>query len=227
MYKKFFKRIFGFILSIILLILFSPILVLIVLVLLLTGEHKVFFIQERIGYKNTIFRVWKFRTMYANTENLGTGSITVHNDPRVLPVGKVLNSCKMNELPQLINVLKGDMSIVGARPQMKNDFEKYPEEVQQHIYATRPGITGVGSIIFRNEDRWTKNHNGDVHEFYKQHIAPYKGEVEMWYQQNISFSTDVKLIFLTALTLFCSSNELIYKVFKTLPPKPQILIKTK
>ena len=227
MYQKYFKRIFDFFLAIILLILFSPIFVLIALVLLLTGEHKVFFIQERIGYKNTVFRVCKFRTMYSNTEHLGTGSITIHNDPRVLPVGKVLNWIKLNELPQLINVLKGDMSIVGARPQMKNDFEKYSEEVQQQVYNTRPGITGVGSIIFRNEGKWTKNYDGDVHEFYKQHISPYKGDVEMWYQQNISFSTDVKLIFLTIPILFHSSNGLIYKVFKTLPPKPQILIETK
>ena len=129
--------------------------------------------------------------MVKNSAKLGHGSLTVRNDPRILPFGKILRSTKLNELPQIFNVIIGNMSIVGPRPQMEVDFLKFPEKIQEIIYDVKPGITGIGSIVFRDEEKWISAYNGDKHVFYKKYIAPYKGELELWYQKNISFSNDL------------------------------------
>lgn len=220
MYTHFFKRLIDIVLAVVALAILSPLLVPVILILLLTGEHEVFYLQNRLGYKNSTFKIWKFATMMKNSASMGTGSLTVRNDPRVLPFGKFLRKTKINELPQLINVLIGTMSFVGARPQMKVDFEKYTPEVQSKIYNTPPGITGIGSIIFRDEEKWISEAEGDKHEFYRNHIAPYKGEVEMWYQKHISLYTDMMLIIITAWTIIDSESNLVYKVFTNLPAKP-------
>lgn len=220
MYRHFFKRIIDFTLALLALLILSPFLIPVVFILLLTGEHEVFYKQNRVGYKNGYFKIWKFATMMKNSSKMGTGSLTVRNDPRVLPFGRFLRKTKINELPQIINVLFGNMSVVGPRPQMEVDFLKFPEHVQKIIYNTPPGITGIGSIIFRDEEKWISNAKGDKHEFYKNHIAPYKGELEIWYQQHLSFYIDFMLIFLTAWVVIFSESELPYRIFKGLPPRP-------
>ena len=223
MYKLFLKRLVDFILAFIALIILLPFLLPVSIILLLTGEHEILYLQKRVGYKNNYFKIWKYATMMKNSANLGTGSLTVRNDPRVTMVGKFLRKTKINELPQIANVLIGNMSIVGARPQMEIDFLKFPEHVQKVIYNTNPGITGIGSIIFRDEEKWISNAQGDPHEFYKEQIAPYKGELEIWYQENISFITDFKLVFCTAWVIVFSKSELPFKIFKGVPAKPKEL----
>jgi lipopolysaccharide/colanic/teichoic acid biosynthesis glycosyltransferase len=223
MYKHLFKRLFDFILVFLALTILSPFLIPVCLILLLTGEHEIFYLQDRVGYKNSRFKIWKFATMVKNSSKMGTGSLTVRNDPRVLPFGRFLRKTKINELPQIINVLIGNMSIVGPRPQMEVDFFKFPKHVQAVIYNSNPGITGIGSIIFRDEEIWISNAPGDKHEFYKQHIAPYKGELEIWYQQHLSFYTDFMLIFLTAWVILFPKSELVYAIFKDLPARPEEL----
>lgn len=161
--------------------------------------------------------------MMKNSSKIGTGSLTVRNDPRVLPFGRFLRKTKINELPQIINVLIGNMSIVGPRPQMEVDFFKFPHHVQTLIYNSKPGITGIGSIIFRDEEKWISNAFGDKHEFYRTQIAPYKGELEIWYQKNISIYTDFMLIFMTAWVILFPKSELVFQIFKDLPKKPEIL----
>jgi lipopolysaccharide/colanic/teichoic acid biosynthesis glycosyltransferase len=220
MYKNFLKRLIDFILALLALIILSPILIPIMIGLLLTGEHYVFYHQNRIGYKNRKFKIWKFATMLKASPGLGTGSLTVRNDPRILPMGHFLRKTKINELPQIFNVLIGNMSLVGPRPQMEVDFLKFPEHVQKVIYNSKPGITGIGSIVFRDEEKWISNAKGDKHEFYKYHIAPYKGELEIWYQKNLTLYTDFMLIFLTAWVIINPQSELTYKIFKDLPAKP-------
>lgn len=200
-----------------------PFLIPVSLILLFTGEHEILYLQKRVGYKNNYFKIWKFATMMKNSANMGTGSLTVRNDPRVTPFGKILRKTKINELPQIINLIIGNMSIVGARPQMDVDFLKFPEHVQKVIYNSMPGITGIGSIIFRDEEKWITNAGGDPHIFYKNHIAPYKGELEIWYQNNLTFWTDIKLVFCTAWVIIFSESELPYKIFKGLPLKPEEL----
>ena len=223
MYKYLFKRLIDLMLALIALLILSPFLIPICIILLLTGEHEVFYLQNRVGLKNSRFQIWKFATMMKNSSKMGTGSLTVRNDPRVLPIGKFLRKTKINELPQIINVLIGNMSFVGPRPQMEVDFYKFPVHVQEVIYNSNPGITGIGSIIFRDEEKWISNASGDKHEFYKNHIAPYKGELEIWYQKHLSLYTDFMLIFLTAWVIIAPESDLVYTVFKDLPERPKEL----
>lgn len=213
----FIKRFFDILFSLIALIILSPLLIPIVIILKLTGEHEVFYFQQRIGRHNKEFNIWKFATMMKNSPNIGTGEITLRNDPRVTPVGKFLRKTKINELPQIINVLIGDMSFVGPRPLMKKSFDHYTAEVQQRIYRTRPGITGIGSVIFRDEEKLVSE-SDDIQATYRR-IFQYKGEVEMWYQQHISFYTDFMILFLTGWHIIFSESQLVYKIFPGLPKR--------
>ena len=223
MYRKFIKRFFDIILSALGILVLSPLLVPVMIILLLTGEHYIFYGQKRVGYKNRQFQIWKFATMLRASPSLGTGSLTVKNDPRVFPFGRFLRKTKLNELPQIFNILLGDMSVVGPRPQMEVDFMKFPPQVREVIYNAVPGMTGIGSIIFRDEEKWISAHDGDKHEFYRNHIAPYKGELEMWYLEHISFRTDFMLVFLTAWVIIFPGSELVHKIFTDLPTRPDNL----
>lgn len=218
------KRLIDIALAILALILLSPLLIPCMLILKLTGEHEVFFLQKRIGYKNKPFFIWKFATMLKNSPNLGTGEITLRNDPRVTRFGKLLRMSKLNELPQIINVLKGDMSIVGPRPLMEVSFNLYSSEVQQCIYNSKPGITGIGSLIFRDEEKLLSD-APDPRLMYTS-IYPYKAALELWYQQHASVYTDCMIIFLTACGILFPSNTLTEKTFKDLPARPVLGLKT-
>lgn len=221
--RKLVKRFIDLLIASVALIILSPILLIIIVILLFTGEHEVFYLQNRIGYLNVPFKIIKFATMIKNSPNLGTGSITLRDDPRVTKVGLFLRKTKLNELPQIFNVILGQMSIVGPRPQMLVDFIKFPNHMQDSLYNVKPGITGIGSIIFRNEETWISDAEGDKHEFYKNHIAPFKGDLETWYQSHLSFYTDFMLIFLTAWVIIIPKSDLVYKIFKDLPKMPEIL----
>lgn len=215
---NFLKRISDLFIAILALIIFSPVLLVIMIILLFTGEHKVFFLQHRIGYRKRSFQIWKFASMLKNSPNIGTGEITLRNDPRVTRFGKLLRLTKMNELPQIINVIRGDMAIVGPRPLMKISFEQYPESVQEVIYNCKPGMTGIGSIIFRDEEKIVSK-AADPREMYKT-IYAYKWTLELWYQQHASLVTDLKIIFLTAWSIISPRNRLVYAFFKSLPAPP-------
>ena len=216
---EFLKRIMDIVIALIALIILSPLFLVIMIILSLTGEREVFYQQNRIGMYNSRFGIYKFVTMVKNSLNIGTGAITLRNDPRVTTVGKYLRMTKLNELPQILNVLNGSMSIVGPRPLVQSTFDAYPEEVQKEIYKSKPGITGVGSIIFRDEEKLISECNMDPAVFYKQVIAPYKGEVELWYNRNKSILTDIKLIFITAWVILFPKSNIIYNWFPTLPKK--------
>jgi lipopolysaccharide/colanic/teichoic acid biosynthesis glycosyltransferase len=219
MYKNHFKRDLDISFSLIALIILSPLLIPVVIILLLTGEHYVFYGQNRMGYKNKKFKILKFATMLKNSPNIGTGSITTRNDPRVFPFGRFLRKTKLNELPQILNILKGDISLIGPRPLMEVDFKKYDEEIQSKIYNIKPGLTGIGSVIFRDEQKLISETTMPLDEFYKQHISPYKGALELWYQDNLTFATDFKILFLTGWVILFSDSKLPQKMFKNLPAK--------
>jgi len=218
--KKIEKRIFDLIIAFIVLIILTPILLIVTIILKFTGEGEIFYLQKRLGYLNKEFQIIKFVTMVKNSSSIGTGSITLKDDPRVLPFGKFLRKSKINELPQIFNVIIGNMSIVGPRPQMKVIFEKFPIEKRNEIYKSKPGITGIGSVIFRNEEKWISNYEGDKHEFYKEKIAPYKADVELWYYKNQSLFVDIKIVILTAWVIVFPKSSLIDNMFKSLPKKP-------
>ena len=205
--------------ALIALIILSPFFLIIIILLSLTGEREVFYQQNRIGQFNSRFGIYKFATMVKNSLNIGTGAITLRNDPRVTTVGKYLRMTKLNELPQILNVLNGSMSIVGPRPLVQSTFDAYPEAVQKEIYKSKPGITGVGSIIFRDEEKLISDCKMDPAVFYKEVIAPYKGEVEIWYNRNKSILTDIKLIFITAWVILFPKSNIIYRWFPSLPKK--------
>ena len=156
--------------------------------------------------------------MLKNSMNIGSGSITLRNDPRVTKIGSFLRKTKINELPQIINILKGDISLVGPRPLVIKTFRAYNRDVQSKIYNVKPGLTGIGSIIFRDEESIISAiKDEDPHEFYKRVIAPYKGELEMWYQKYNSFILDLQLIFMTAWVILFPKSRLYEKWFKDLP----------
>ena len=214
-------RIIDVLLSLLALLVLLPLFIPIVVILLLTGEHKVFYLQTRVGYKNKDFKIIKFATMLSNSANMGSGSLTLKNDPRVLPFGSFLRKTKINELPQILNIIIGDLSIVGPRPQMQVDFEKYSDDVQGKIYNVRPGLTGIGSIIFRDEESLISfaAENENPHDFYKRVIAPYKGELEIWYHSHRSVFLDSQLIFMTAWAIVSPETRLYEKWFKDLPKR--------
>ena len=218
----FIKRFFDILASGIAIFILSPILIPIIIGLRFTGEGYVWYKQERLGYKNNPFQIWKFATMLKNSANMPGGYITVKKDPRLTPMGDFLRKSKINELPQLFNIFTGRMSIVGPRPVMKVSFQAYPENIKDVIYDVKPGLTGVGSIIFRDEEGLitdVKNKGGDIHEFYVNQIYPHKGNLELWYQKNKSLILDFQIILLTAWVILVPTSKLYEKWFKDLPKR--------
>ena len=211
------KRLADFTSSTVAILILSPLLIPILIGLKLTGEGYIFYKQKRIGLKNKYFNILKFATMLKDSPNMGTGSITLRNDPRITPMGGFLRKTKINELPQIFNVLMGDMSVVGPRPLVDKTFNAYPKNVQAVVYDSKPGITGIGSIVFRDEEKEISEATLPPHEYYAQFIAPYKGELELWYQNNKSFYTDTMLIFMTVWVIISPESELHYKIFPDLP----------
>jgi lipopolysaccharide/colanic/teichoic acid biosynthesis glycosyltransferase len=212
----FIKRSLDILLSFMALIVFSPVLIPICILLLLTGEHEVFYFQERTGRDGKPFHVWKFATMIKNSPNTGTGTITTRNDPRVLPVGRFLRKTKINELPQLINILIGDMSIIGPRPLLKKNFDFYEKEVRECAGKLRPGLSGIGSIVFRDEEFYISQ-AADPIKYYNEKIHPVKGELEKWYFYHKSLYVDFMMVFLTCWVIIFPKSNLIYSIFKNLP----------
>lgn len=209
-------RFFDIILAGAALIFLLPIFVLVSLVLRFTGEGEVFYKQKRVGFNKTQFYLFKFATMLKNSPHIGTGTITVENDPRVLPIGKFLRLTKINELPQLINILRGEMSVIGPRPLTSETFNMYTLRAQNEIIKCRPGLSGVGSIVFRDEQSLL-NQGEEPVKIYSENIAPYKGELEIWFVKNRSIMLYFTLIFCTLLVLFFKNTDLIWRLYPNLP----------
>lgn len=191
------KRVFDICLAGLGLLLFLPFGLLIALVLRLTGEGEVFYRQPRVGKGGRVFGLYKFATMVKASPTLGSGDITERNDPRVLPVGRFLRQTKLNEVPQLLNILLGDMSIIGPRPLTRKNFDYYSASVQQILGRVPPGLSGIGSVVFRDEESMLASSGKPALQCYREDIAPYKGQLEVWYVQHRSFWLDLKLIFIT------------------------------
>ena len=219
----FIKRCFDIMASLLALLVLAPLLIPIGIGLKLTGEGYIWYLQERVGFRNKLFNIYKFATMLKDSPNMAGGLITTKKDPRLTPMGGFLRASKINELPQKLNILNGEMYVVGPRPVMQQSFDAYPEHIKRIIFNVKPGLTGIGSIIFRDEETLITQvgeNGGDKWDFYRNTIYPFKGQVESWYQQNQSFYTDLMCIFLTAWVIISPKSDLIYKVFKTLPKRP-------
>jgi len=185
MYRKFIKRIIDLLASIIGLILISPVYLVISLLLAITMNGKVLFTQSRVGKSNKIFRVFKFKSM--NDKRDAKGEL-LSNEERLTPLGRFIRSTSLDELPQLINVLKGDMSFIGPRPLHVRYLDYYTkEEIQRH--TVRPGITGLAQVSGRNNLNWDERLKMDVE-----------------YVTNISLLKDMKILFLTVQKVFKTSE---------------------
>lgn len=216
------QRLFDILLSTLALIILAPLLIPVALLLRFTGEGEIFFLQQRVGKHGKLFPLYKFATMLKDSPHIGTGTVTLKDDPRILPAGKFLRKTKINELPQLLNILRGDMSIVGPRPQAPRCFNAFPLHLQQIIVQVKPGLSGIGSIVFRGEEEILADHASSV-EFYDQIIAPYKGEIEAWYIQHQTLSTYFAVIAVTVWVVLFPKSKIAWRVFKGLPTPPPAL----
>ena len=214
-------RFFDILFSGLAIIVLSPLLIPIMIGLKLTGEHDIFYCQTRIGRGGKPFGVMKFATMLRNSPNMAGGVLTQKNDPRILPMGKFLRKTKINELPQLLNIFGGSMSIVGPRPQAKMHYDLYSPAVKMEIDKLRPGLTGIGSLVFRDEEDML-NAVADRNTFHDTVIAPYKGELEVWYAHHRNIYNYFKLIVLTAWSVLSPSFRGV-RAFKGLPSVPEQL----
>jgi lipopolysaccharide/colanic/teichoic acid biosynthesis glycosyltransferase len=212
-------RLFDILFSGIAIIILFPFMIPIMIGLKLTGEHYVFYEQKRVGRYSKDFRLLKFATMLKDSPGLPGGLYTSTNDPRILPMGKFLRKTKINELPQLINIFIGQMSIVGYRPTVREHYNAYPDYAKQKIYYSKPGLTGIGSIVFRNEEEILQQFE-DKKAFHQEIIIPYKALLECWYADNKSLLNYFKIIFITAVIVVKPSSLLWKKTFSNLPPVP-------
>lgn len=186
MYINFFKPTFDFILAMITLIILSPFFILLIVSIKIKNRDAgVFFLQERVGKNNKIFKIIKFKTMRDERDSNG---LLLHDNQRLTPFGKLIRSFSIDELPQLLNILKGDMSFIGPRPLLEKYLPLYSEE-QSKRHLLKPGITGWAQVNGRNNISWTK-----------------KFELDVWYITNISIALDIKIIFLTLIKVLNRSD---------------------
>lgn len=216
------QRLLDILLSSLALLALSPLLLPVMLILRLTGEGEVFFVQQRVGRGGRPFGLYKFATMLKDSPNIGTGTVTVKGDPRVLPFGQFLRKTKLNELPQLLNIVKGDMSIIGPRPQTRRCFDAFPPESQAQIIKVRPGLSGIGSIVFRDEEE-LMHASQEPERFYDEVIMPYKGQLEEWYVAHQGLWTYLAAIFATAWVVVFPKSTLVWRLFRGLPAAPAAL----
>ena len=218
------QRFFHILLSTVALFVLCPLLLPIVIILRITGEGEIFFKQVRVGVNLQSFDLLKFATMLKDSPNLGSGTVTLKDDPRVLPIGKFLRKTKINELPQLLNILLGEMSIVGPRPQTPRCFGVFPEDLQPIISKVRPGLSGIGPIVFRDEESILSENEGSV-DFYDKVIAPYKGAVEAYFVKHSNIVTYFWVILLTIWVVVFPKSKKVWKIFSDLPVPPESLKK--
>lgn len=206
-------RFCDILLSSLALVVLSPLLISVMIFLKFTGEHEIFYLQVRIGKNKRKFRVFKFATMRKDSEKSGT--VTLQNDPRVLPTGEFLRKWKINELPQLINIFLGDMTIIGPRPLTPEDFERYDIDEQKVVSSVKPGLSGIASIMLRDEESLIGNSNESL-EKYNSLIVPYKAKLESWFVRNNNLQNYIKIILLTIVVVLNKEYD-VSKHFKDIP----------
>ncbi|MBQ3904762.1 MAG: sugar transferase [Eubacterium sp.] len=193
MYKKFLKRFLDVVLSFVLLLLLSPLFIVLCIAIKLDSKGEVFFKQERVGLNTKLFHIYKFRSMCVGAEQMGTGQYSFEGDPRVTKVGKILRATSLDELPQLINILKGEMSFIGPRPPLTYhpwELSEYTEE-QLRMFEVRPGITGWAQVNGRKEVEWNE-----------------RIRLNVWYVDNCSLALDIKIFFLTIFKVIKNEDNM-------------------
>lgn len=194
-YNRFGKRMIDLLLALLLFIIILPLYIIVSLAIVLDTGTPVIYRGLRGGYKNKPFRIMKFRTMVKNAEGLG-GPTTALHDPRITRVGFFLRRTKLDEIPQLVNIIKGDMSFVGPRPEVMKYVEQF-QGIEKYILQVRPGITDWSSLTFSNMDSVVGD--GDVDKYFVENILPKKNELRVKYVAELSFKNDVTIFIETVL----------------------------
>lgn len=205
LYNRYVKRIVDLTMSLILFVILSPFLLIIVILIRFDSAGSIIYTAARGGYHGVPFKILKFRTMVVNADKIG-GNTTALNDSRITKVGKALRKTKLDELPQLINIIKGEMSFVGPRPEVLAYTSKYTEE-EKRILSVRPGITDISSLRYISLDEVVGAENAD--DYYEKHVLHNKNLLRLEYVDKQSLRLDVKLFFLTIWGVF----EKIFKLF--------------
>ncbi len=206
-YNRFFKRVLDLLLSLIFTVVLLPFYLLIALAVVIDSGFPVFYRAQRGGYHNKPFRIFKFRSMVKNADKIGGGT-TALNDSRITRVGNFLRKTKLDEIPQLFNIIKGDMSFIGPRPELLRYTEQYAGE-ELLIHRVRPGITDYSSIEFINLDEIVGGENAD--EMYEKYVLKRKNELRVKYAKTVSFSTDIKLLFITVWDVLKKICRFVFK----------------
>ena len=206
-YNRFVKRILDFILALIFAVVLAPIYLILALAVVIDTGFPVFYRAERGGYRDKPFRIFKFRSMVKNADQIGGGT-TALNDSRITKVGNVLRKTKLDELPQLFNIIKGDMSFIGPRPELLRYTAQYEGE-ELLIHRVRPGITDYSSIEFINLDEIVGGENAD--EMYEKYVLKRKNELRVKYAKTVSFGTDTKLLFITVWDVLKKICRFVFK----------------
>ena len=212
-------RFFDIFFSLLALIFLLPFFLLLIITLRLTGEGEVFYFQTRIGLNENKFKLFKFATMNKNSSDQEMGNITIKNDPRILPIGKFLRNTKINELPQLFNILIGDMSIIGPRPLVEEGYYSYPEKYLDEMKKIKPGLSGLASIILRNEEEILYK-SSNPQAFHSEILSPYKAELEIWFNKKKNLRNYFFLIFLTIIVVIFPKIKILNMYYKSLPAPP-------
>jgi len=199
------KRLFDILFSASCLVILGPLFIIIAVIIKCEDGGPVFYRGIRIGRSGRPFRIFKFRTMVVNAEKIGPSS-TAKGDTRITGIGRVLRSYKIDELPQLINILKGDMSVVGPRPQVGWAVELYTDEEKRILLGIKPGITDYASIKFSNEDEILAG-SPDPDKCYMEKIHPEKMRLSMEYAKNMSIGNDLIIILKTLFTIARKGNN--------------------
>lgn len=192
-YNRYFKRLLGLFLACFLLLILWPFYFIIALTVAIEDGFPVFYRPQRGGYHNKSFRIFKFRSMVKNADKIGGGT-TALNDPRITKVGNFLRKTKLDEIPQLFNIIGGSMSFIGPRPELLRYTDQYEGE-EKLIFEVRPGITDFSSIEFINLDEIVGQ--GDADEMYEKYVLKKKNALRIKYAKEVSFGTDIKLFSLT------------------------------
>jgi lipopolysaccharide/colanic/teichoic acid biosynthesis glycosyltransferase len=198
----------------------APLLVL----LRVSGDGEVFYYQKRKGKHGKDFFRIKLSTMKKDSVNSGMGSITVRDDQRIKFMGQMLRRWKLNELPQVVNILLGDLSVVGPRPLIEGTtgYNAYSDDLKSKIFSNRPGLTGIGSIVFRDEEAILSSVE-NPHDFYVREIAPYKADLELWYFENKSLKVDIGIIICTTISILLPKSRTHENIFSGIPKVPEKL----
>lgn len=215
-------RVLDILISLFAIIVLSPLFIVIVLLLKFSGEGEIFYFQNRVGTQSSTFKLIKFATMLKDSSSFGTKEITVKDDPRILPLGRILRKTKINELPQLFNIFVGDMSLVGPRPLALSGYEKYTERQKKDLQKIKPGLSGLASLILRNEEE-ILSHSSSPVDFHSNILTPFKGEIEIWFSERHSIANYFKIIFLTIWIVVFSGSKILEKVYKNRPKMPEEL----